>query len=246
MTEFVTRSIHVETPARSWQVASPCKVCNVLTTFERNDGTDRFSRLLNEATTCDACVTAAQKPFDERPRVIPMEEEIPGRYRDADRDELKPATREVFDHRVRTTAFGADSFIVGATGAGKTYAAALLAKIAIAESIRPCFTTGEEIKSSLTPTTNEETRERRQQRQRRFNRCRWLCIDDLGHGNWTPTYAELIRDLLDARLGDASKTTIITSQFPTAKWTTEVKHDCQATIAAITRRLDDMTDHWKL
>ena len=204
-----------------------------------------FAKAMNAVATCDQCVDAMRAEQDARAAANTKQpiDEIDPKYQLFDRDHLPANARKYYDVD-RHNDEGEDTLITGKTGAGKSFLAAGLALELIADGKRPHFTTGAELKQMLTPTDSPEVRSDREQRLRTIERVKWLCIDELGHGNWTTAYAERILRILEKR---ASKITVITSQYQPSELAREVKGECHAvTLDAVGRRLDEMKCHWKL
>lgn len=219
-----------------------CKDCEA--EFRSLVITGPFARLAGKIEYCDSCADLKQKQFRVGERNIEeiYKESIPPEFRDFDIDQLKPSARYALDSGRRD--LQKRILMVGHTGAGKSYSATGLALDVIkAERRIPRFVTAAQIKETLKPADTLEERDQKKNVVRMCKRAKWLCIDDLGHGNWTTAYGELILEIINAR---HCLRTIITSQFPTAVWASNIKGDCpQVTIDAITRRLDDYYQEWK-
>lgn len=199
-----------------------------------------FSKFLPKF--CDPCIDVLRDEYLRKFTPV-ASNSIPAMLRDYDPDRLKPRARQTIDQAIR---LGVPDRIVisGATGAGKSYLSVGMAQCDQETSKRARWATGAQIKATLKPTDNTEQRERNATLIRTCRQAHWLCIDDLGHGNWTTAYAELILELLNDR---HNLLTVITTQFPPSQWRQHITGDCSAlTIDAIVRRLDDYYSLWTI
>lgn len=184
---------------------------------------------------CDPCVDLMRDDYLKKFTPV-ASNPIPPIFRDFDPDRLKPAARQVLDQGLRL-GVPRRLLVAGRTGAGKSYLSVGLAQSYSEGSKRARWATGAQIKATLKPTDNQEQQERNRELIRMCHRAEWLCIDDLGHGNWTNPYGELILELINAR---HALQTVITTQFPSAEWRRHITGECSPlTIDAIMRRLDD-------
>ena len=191
---------------------------------------------------CDPCVDTMRAEYLSQ--FVPRASNpVPEQFQNYDSTRLKPLAREKLE-KLREADYPARLLFTGLTGAGKSYLSAGLAQCYSEGSKRARWVTGAQIKETLKPTDSADHRERNRALIRMCRMSQWLCIDDLGHGNWTTPYAELILEIINAR---HNLRTIITTQFPPGEWRRHITGDCsKLTIDAITRRLDDYFAIWKL